>query len=225
MIESRFAPAALLVSLVLLSAAGARAQDSGTNGDVTRASLHDPCCMIVAVDAETGIVTVKVNATGNVFQFKPNGFSPVDSYRAALASLKPGQAVYANFTNHQVSLDGRTACCTMTSGPHPFSPVDSYRVNATPRQPPDGIHSNTPPDSSPDSYRPLKPCCTIAAVNAEAGIVTVKVNATGNVFQFKPGNSAALASLKPGQAVYANFTNHQLSLDGRTLWAGQQLSH
>ena len=209
MIESRFAPAALLVSIALFSSARADAQKPG-----------EPCCGIVAIDAEAGIVTVKVNATGNVFQFKPNGFSPVNGYRTALASLRPGQAVYANFTNHQVSLDGRTACCTMTSGPHPFSPVNGLRVNAQPNQPADGIHPVQLPNVAPNS-----PCCAIVAVDAETGIVTVKVNATGNVFQFKPGNPATLAGLRPGQAVYANFTNHQVSLDGRTLWAGQQLSH
>jgi hypothetical protein len=107
----------------------------------------------------------------------------------------------------------------MTSGPHPFSPVDGLRVNAQPYQPPDGIHPVQLPNVAP-----LSPCCAIIAVDAEAGIVSVKVNATGNVFQFKPGNSATLASLKSGQAVYANFANHQVSLDGRTLWAGQ-LSH
>jgi hypothetical protein len=80
------------------------------------------------VNAETGVVTVKVNGTGKIFQFKPNGFSPIDGYRATLAGLKPGQAVYANFANGQVSVDGRTACCKMTSQPHPL-------------QPPDGIHA------------------------------------------------------------------------------------
>jgi hypothetical protein len=199
--ESRFAPAALLVSLVLLSTAGAGAQDSGTAGDVTA------CCMIVAIDGNTGIVTVKVNATGNVFQFKPNDFSPVHSYRAGLANLKPGQRVFANFTNHQVSLDGRTAFGIMTGAPKPL-------------QPPDGV-------------KPSDPCCGIVAIDANTGIVTVKVNATGALIQFKPDGfspidgmrSNALASLKPGQAVYANFTTHQLSLDGRTGWAGQQIVH
>jgi hypothetical protein len=203
MIELRFAPAALLVSIVLFYTARADAQKP-----------FDPCCGIIAVDAAAGIVTAKVNATGNVFQFKLNN-------PATLAGLKPGQAVYANFTNHQVSLDGFEPCCGMTSGAHPFSPVDGMRVNAQPNTPPDGIHPNLPPDG----YRPSEPCCGIVAVDAVAGIVSVKVNATGSIFQFKPSNAATLASLKPGQAIYANFTNHQVSLDGRTLWAGQQLSH
>jgi hypothetical protein len=205
MIEPRFAPAALLVSIVLLSSARADAQKP-----------FDPCCGIIAVDAKTGLVTVRVNATGNVFQFKPNGYSPVDGLRTnpALAGLKPGQKVYANFTNHQVSLDGRRAYGIMTSAPKPL-------------QPPDGAGY-----SPVDGARPSEPCCAIVAVDGKTGIVTVKVNATGNFFQFKPDgyspvdglrSNQALANLKPGQTVYANFTNHQLSLDGRTVWAGRQL--
>jgi N-acetylneuraminic acid mutarotase len=109
MIKPCFALAALLVSIALFSSARADAQTPSA-----------PCCGIVAIDANTGIITAKVNATGNVFQFKPNGYSPIDGLRSnpgALASLKPGQVVYANFTNHQVSLDGQRVCCTMTNGP------------------------------------------------------------------------------------------------------------
>ena len=107
--QPRVVPAALLLAGILFASDRADAQRP-----------VPPCCSIVAVDAGAGLVTAKVNANGNVFQFKPNRFSPADALRsnpATLASLKPGQAVYANFTNHQVSLDGRTVCCTMTSGP------------------------------------------------------------------------------------------------------------
>ena len=114
MMEPRFAPAALLVSIALLTSGRADAQ-------VNRATLGKPatptpCCAIVAVDAKAGIVSAKVNANGNVFQFKLTN-------PATLSTLSAGQAVYANFTNHQVSLDGRTVCCTMTSGPQAATAV------------------------------------------------------------------------------------------------------
>ena len=71
-----------------------------------------PCCTITAIQAATATVTAKVNANGNTFQFK------VTNART-LAGLKVNQAVYANFTTHQVSIDGRSACCTVGSGPTP----------------------------------------------------------------------------------------------------------
>ena len=77
------------------------------------ASITPPsaCCEIVGVDAKSGLVTAKIRTTGNVFDFKP-------STPAALATLRVGQAVFANLTNHQVSLDGRTLCCMMLGDPH-----------------------------------------------------------------------------------------------------------
>jgi hypothetical protein len=88
-----------LATLVVLGATSAGAQAA-------------PCCGITTIDPSTGIVTAKVNATGNTFQFK------VTDPRT-LASLKVGQGVYANFAGKQASLDGRSACCTITSGPTP----------------------------------------------------------------------------------------------------------
>lgn len=136
MIRSRFAPAALLVSVLLFSSSRADAQRRIITPAQTiekREGNFFACCVIVAVDAETGLVTAKVNANGNVFQFKFNGVLSAGGYRAAPVSLKPGQAVYANFTNHQVSLDGRTVCCTMTSEPQvprTNKPIDSWTTKA-----------------------------------------------------------------------------------------------
>jgi len=65
------------------------------------------CCNITSIDAATGTVTAKVIATGKTFDFKVTN-------QALLQSLKLGQAVYANFTTHQVSLDGKTSCCPIT---------------------------------------------------------------------------------------------------------------
>ncbi len=68
------------------------------------------CCAITNIQMVGGVVTGTVTATGNVFQFK------VTDPRT-LASLRVGQAVFANFTAKQVSLDGRSTCCAITSGP------------------------------------------------------------------------------------------------------------
>jgi len=70
------------------------------------------CCSITAVDVQSGVVTAKVTASGNIFEFKARAAS-------TLAALKVGQAVHANFANNQVSLDGRSVCCTVTKAPAP----------------------------------------------------------------------------------------------------------
>lgn len=96
------ASAGLILSLIVFSAARAGAQKP------------DACCAIVALNAATGVATAKVNATGNVFEFK--AASGLRSGLGLVTSVTVGQAVYANFANRQVSLDGRTVCCTILSG-------------------------------------------------------------------------------------------------------------
>ena len=81
-----------------------------------------PCCTITAVNAATGIVSGSVTSNANVFQFKV-------ANKRTLAGLKVGQAVYANFTTRQVSLDGRVACCTVSTGP---SAPTTARTGAAP---------------------------------------------------------------------------------------------
>jgi hypothetical protein len=61
-------------------------------------------------------------------------------------------------------------------------------------------------------------CCTVTTLNTGTGVATGTVTATGYVFEFKARNPASLGSLRVGQAVHANFTNNQVSLDGRTVW-------
>jgi hypothetical protein len=116
--------AALLIGLAAVSGARLAAQTP-------------PCCSVTAIEAATGVVSGKVTANSNVFQFK------VTNART-LASLKVGQAVYVNFTTHQVSLDGRAACCTVSSGPSPAaklpltpapSPATAIGVNPANRVP------------------------------------------------------------------------------------------
>ena len=198
MIATRFSSAALLISLMLFSSARGNAQGP-----------PNPCCAIVAVDAATGIATAKITADGRVFQFKAKN--------PAITTLQLGQSVYANFAKNQVSVDGRTVCCVMTSGPQSATAAADATTPAP--QPTPAPAASVAPPSSPERAPAVRPgaCCGIVGVDANTGIVTAKVNASGNVFGFKPSNPAVLASLQPGQAVYVNFTSHQVSLDGRTL--------
>lgn len=59
------------------------------------------------------------------------------------------------------------------------------------------------------------PCCNITSINLASGVVTAKVNATGQQFQVRLSNSAQLRSLKVGQGIYANLATKQVSLDGQ----------
>lgn len=81
------------------------------------AQLPGACCVITAIDAASGTVSAKDNATGNVFEFKPRN-------AAIIGTLRVGQSVQANFARNQVSLDGRTVCCTITRPPAAAAAVD-----------------------------------------------------------------------------------------------------
>ena len=61
------------------------------------------------------------------------------------------------------------------------------------------------------------PCCSVTAINAATGIVSAKVNANGAAFQFRLTNANLLKEVRVGTGVYANFTTHQVSLDGKTI--------
>ncbi len=69
------------------------------------ANPEAPCCGITTIDARSGIVTARDNASGRVFEF----------HAANAASLRVGAPVYANFSRKQVSLDGKSACCAITA--------------------------------------------------------------------------------------------------------------
>ena len=80
----------------------------------TRAQTPAACCSITAIDARTGVVSAKVNANQEVFEFRvPDA--------KVLAGLHAGQAVYANFTTKQISLDGKKMVGTITSLPQASS--------------------------------------------------------------------------------------------------------
>jgi hypothetical protein len=129
--RSRFAAASLLVLGALVSAPTVRAQSLAKPA----VAIDTHCCVIVAINARTGVATAKVLATGATFDFsfgwfdpklglgpvdglgpidaaklKPaEGFGPIDAVRGA-SSLHVGQKIWANMKG-RVSVDGVTACC------------------------------------------------------------------------------------------------------------------
>jgi hypothetical protein len=176
-----------------------------------RARAQAACCTITAINSQTGIVAATVNASGATFDFKlPNvNF---------LKQVRVGQGVFANFTSHQVSLDGRTVCCSIISGPTASTtlPATSTTTPATPAKP-----AVTPPGASASAAKSAPAatagaCCAVTAIDASAGQATAKVNSSGQTFVFTASGSV-LSSLQVGQAVFANFTGKQVSFDGKSV--------
>jgi hypothetical protein len=58
------------------------------------------------------------------------------------------------------------------------------------------------------------PCCGVASVDPQSGIVSARVAATGQVFQFKVGNPTLLRQLAVGAAVQADFAAKVAFLPG-----------
>lgn len=158
-----------------------------------------PCCDITSIDAATGTVAARVNATGQPFQFMVK-----DS--ALVRSLKVGQGVYANFKTRQASVNGKDVCCQI---------VGLGSVKPAPVAPTTGGAPASPIPTA--QTRAGGPCCQITAINQQTGMVTAKVNATGQTFEFKVMDVALLRTLKVGQALFANLANKQVSLDGKTI--------
>jgi hypothetical protein len=134
-----------------------------------------------------------VNATGGVFQFRVTNAN-------LLNGLRVGQGVYANFGAKQVSLDGKSPCCTIAGTADPAllrPPVTNLRPAGTP-----------PPVTTSAQF---SPCCSVTAVSAQ-NLITAQ-NATGAPFVFSL-NAPGAATMQVGQKVYANFTTSQVSLDG-----------
>jgi hypothetical protein len=75
-----------------------------------RLAAQAPGATVTAVDAKTGVVTAKVNSTGQVFTFTLTN-------RALISHLRPGQGVYVNLGKKQVSLDGKSTSGTILTLP------------------------------------------------------------------------------------------------------------
>jgi hypothetical protein len=155
-----------------------------------RAQAQAACCSITAIDAKTEVVTAKVNASGAEFQFRVTNAN-------LLKGLRVGQGVYANLAAKQVSLDGKSACCSITSTPA-----------AAPLRPP--VTASLPAGTALSG---TGPCCTVTAVSSPS-LITAQ-NSTGAYFTFSlNANSLFHVFVSVNQKVYANFTTKQVSLDG-----------
>ena len=103
----------------------------GSAGSLT-AQVHPiqlPCCTITGLNPTGWVAQARVTATGAIFAFRaPNA--------GAFSNMKVGQGVYANFAAKQVSLDGRSACCTIVVDPHaPSGATPASRAPAAPSRP------------------------------------------------------------------------------------------
>lgn len=196
----KFSGEATVQSAVSMPAAGNLGNVANPVGPVDAAK---PAAHIIGLNAASRMVTARVDSSGQTFQFQVSNPAWFDS-------LQIGQGVWANFKTKQISLNGKTQSGTIVSvgpvdGSRPVGPVDASR----PVGPVDAAKPVGPVDA-------VKPSARIIGINATTGIVTARVNSTGQTFQFQVKNSAQLKSLQSGQAVWANFRTQQISLDGRT---------
>jgi len=179
------------------------------------ANAADPCCEVTAMNPQTGVVTAKVNATGQLFQFRTNN-------PAHLRNLKIGQQIYANLTSRQVSLDGRSAFATISSiAPQnssaagaqrtPAAPLDGVRATGTTSAAPlDGVRATGTTSAAPlDGVRATGPApaapldgLRITAISASQGRVTVQLVRTGEQLYFNvPSSGIQAHNLAVGQTV------------------------
>lgn len=151
------------------------------------------CCAITDIQMATGIVTAKVTATGNVFQFK----APART----LASLRVGQGVFANFTAKQVSLDGRSVCCAITSGPTAptaaSQPPPQPAARAAPPPPPPAAPAAPPAGRAAGAPAPTGPAANavlpaVKSVSFLGNKMTKQVVKGGPVWSATGGQEAVL---------------------------------
>lgn len=170
-----------------------------------------PCCVIVSIDATTGVASAKVSVNGTVFQFRAN--SP-----ATLSPrLSTGQTVYANFRNGQVSVDGRRVCCQIVTEAAVASPSVTAAAGAAP-----GASELT---AAPTAADDNTACCVVTGVDMRAGVISAKDPKTGYTFKFtvihgklSAQDSATLVRLATiGQKVWADFHYKGVKLDQSTL--------
>jgi len=182
-------------SITQAPAAGATSLGAATGAGKGAGQVNpaQPCCSITGVDAQTGIIAAKENATGRIFSFNVGDANLLRSFRV-------GQGVYANFATHQVSVNGIQPCCTIIS--------QAPAAGAT------SLAAATAPGKAAGQTNPETPCCAITGVNTQTGIIAAKENATGRIFSFNVGDANLLRSFKVGQGVYANFATHQVSVNG-----------
>jgi Cu/Ag efflux protein CusF len=148
------ATALVWATLALLSFPAAAAPEKpGTRPVATPGAAVNPgyaSSEITAIDAATQVVTAKVTATGQTFQFSVND-------TALLKTLRFGQAVYADFGTQNVSLDGVKPFGRIVQAANkaPVGPgVAGPRPGTVPTAPPAGQRPGTIPTAPAVGPRP-----------------------------------------------------------------------
>ncbi|MGH7637274.1 MAG: hypothetical protein ACREOK_06440 [Gemmatimonadaceae bacterium] len=188
----KFAVGALAVfAFALLAPTRADAQ-RGVEAAKSKTAGVEPCCGITAIDTRTRTVTAREISTGHTFQFKVEN-------RRVLAGLKVGGKVYADFAAGKVGPDPVEPCCGIIG-----ARTQAAKVRRDPAEPA-SITAKARRDGG-------SPCCAITAIDVRSGTVTARVQATGRTFQFRMTDRAALAGVRAGQQVWADFGAKRVGL-------------
>ncbi len=153
----------------------------------TAAKAQAPCCSVTAMNAATGVVSAKVNANGAAFQFRLTNAN-------LLKEVRVGTGVYANFTTHQVSLDGKTIAGPITSEPQAPAPARAPVPEPRAAAP---LAAPAVPPSAPTA--PARAPAAAPAALAPAGAVSAPAAAP----RVAPAPAPVPAAPAPGLAVRA----------------------
>ena len=161
----RFFSAVILLSLILPTVAPAQA----------------PGATITSLDAQTGVVTARINANGQLFHC-------VLANRFQLKQLRPGQSIYVNLHTRQVSLDGKSPAGTIVTllplgkglgGATPAQSGSTSSGNSNTSPPPPCSMPNTWPPDTADTYGKAGVAATMTCFVASCGATAT---IAGNIF-------------------------------------------
>jgi hypothetical protein len=148
----------------------------------------------------------RVNAAAPLDGARVNAAAPLDGAKVNAAAPLDGARV-----NAAAPLDGARVNAAGAST------VPMSGTNLTPASPLDGARSATSaavPQNQVQAAQNPAACCEITGINSSSGLVTARVTATGQMFQFSI-NGATVHQLHVGQGVFANFKANRISLDGQ----------
>jgi hypothetical protein len=177
-----------------------------------QAQAANPCCTVTAIDARTGVVMAKDNASARAFQFKAPNVS-------LLRELRIGAPVYANFSAKQVSLDGRSACCAIIDAGAPAASASALAASppATP------VPAATSPNLAASAPASTAPVAVRAGGALETPATTAERTAAKVPQQsVKSAESAALAgALGLPQVSYGTPQMQDAATPGAPLMRGK----
>ena len=173
----------------------------GTLGATWMMAQAVPAGTITAVDAKTGVVTARVNATGQQFQFKLS--DPAQLNRVAV-----GQPIFVNLRARQVSLDGKSPAGIVVSvAPTRTAPLDG----AAP------LHGAKTTAAPVDGATPLDGARTTTAPvgSSSQSAVPTAVKSTSSAASSAPphGPRGGVATTFKAQVVPINATRFAASLN------------